>query len=142
MVFFISPTIKMIIIPFPFDVQFNTFSFKYFSYSEFFLIRFLQFFFIKTSSNFSTIQIINYVCPTNWIFNFTNNKIFNWSISSASFSKNVFIFWNSNIVTSCKTRVFFIKIFILFSIRIVCNVSRFHFNSFMNCVTLFINNII
>ena len=52
-IFFINPTIRTIIIPFPFDVQFITFSFKHFVYFKFFLTRFLQFFFIKTSSNSS-----------------------------------------------------------------------------------------
>ena len=103
--FFINSTIKWITMLFPFDIQFITFSFKYFFYSKFFLISLLQFVFIKTSSNFFTIQITNSISPRNCIFNFINNKNFFWPIWSISFSKNVFIFWNSNMITNFKFRI-------------------------------------
>ena len=74
--FLISPTIKLIIVSFPFDVQFTTFSFKYFLYSKFFLISFLQFFFIQNSSNWFVIQVTNNISPRNCIFNFTYIKNF------------------------------------------------------------------
>ena len=38
--------------------------------------------------------------------------------------------------------VFFVRINIVFSIRIRFNINRFHFNSSMICVIVFINNII
>ena len=149
MSFFVNPTIKTIIISFPFDIQFTTFSFKYFFYAKFLLISLLQFFFIKTFSNFFTIQIINNISQKNCIFNFTNNKNFFWPNWSISFSKNVFMFWNSNMITNFKFRIFFIWIFIVFSIRIVRNINRFQFYCSMNCelelwtcCIVFINNII
>ena len=67
-------------IPFPFDIQFITFSFNDFFYFKFFLICFLQFFTTKTSSNKLAIQVINYICPWNCIFNFISNKNFLWPI--------------------------------------------------------------
>ena len=102
-------------VPFPFYVQLITFFFKYFFYSKFFLICVLQFFFIKTSSNFFPIQVTNNISPRNGISNFTNNKIFFLPIYSIYFSKNVFILSNSNVVTSFKFGIFFIKIYIVFS---------------------------
>ena len=105
--------------PFPLEVQFIPFSFKYFFYSKFFLTNFLQFFFIKTFGNFFTIQAFNSISPRNCIFNFTNNKNFFGPIWSIFFSKKVFVFWNFNMVTNFKFTIFFIKIFIVFSIRII-----------------------
>ena len=127
-------------LPFPFDIQFITFSFNYLFYSKFLLTIFLQFFLVKSSSNFITIQVTNNISARNCIFNFTNNKNVFWPIWSVYFSKNVFLFWNSNMITKFKFRVFFIKIFILFSIRIIRNINRFHFNNFMSCVIVYINN--
>ena len=141
-IFFINRTIEWIIISFPFDVQFVTFSFKYFFYSEFFLTSFLQFFFIKISSNWFTIQVTNKISPRNCIFNFNNNKNIFWPILSVSYSKNIFVFLNPNMITSFEFRIFFARIFNVFSIRIVCIVNRFHFNASMNCIIAFINNII
>ena len=51
-VFFINPTIKIIIITFPFDMQFIFFCLNYFLFYKFFLICFLRFFFIKSSNIF------------------------------------------------------------------------------------------
>ena len=45
-------------------------------------------------------------------------------------------------IVNFKSWIFFIRIFIVFSIRIRCNVNWFHFNASMNCVVEFINNII
>ena len=77
----------------PFHLTYNLspFLLSIFTALIFFLITFLQFFFIKTSSNFLTIQITNSINPTNCIFNFINNNTFFWSIWSISFSKNVFL---------------------------------------------------
>ena len=141
-IFFINPTIKWIIIAFPFDVQFTFFSFKHFFYSKFFLTTFLQFSFIKASSDFFTIQVTNNISSRKCIFNFTNNKNIFLPIWSVSFSKNVFIFWNPNMIANFEFRIFLIRIFIVFSIRIRCNANRFHFNASVNCVIVFINNII
>ena len=74
------------------------------------------------------------------IFNFTNNTNFFWPIWSVPFCENVFIFWSSNMVTNFKSRIFSIKILIVFSIRIICNINRFHFNSFMNCYYIYQQN--
>ena len=101
------------------------------------MTSFLQCFFIKTSSNFFTIQVTNNTSPRNCIFNFTNIKNFFWPIWGVSFSNNVFIFWNSNIVTNFKLRIFLMKIFIVFNIIIIRSVNRFCFNSSMNCVIVF-----
>ena len=54
---------------------------------------------------------------------------------------NVFVFLNPNMITNFEFRIFFITIFILFSIRIRCNLNSFNFNASMNCVIVFINNI-
>ena len=56
--FFINPTIKWIIITFPYDIQLISFSFNYFFYSKFFSISLLQFLFIKSSNKFFTIKVI------------------------------------------------------------------------------------
>ena len=127
--FLLIQLLKRLLYSFHLTCNLSPFSFKYFFYSKFFLTSFFHVFFIKTSSNFFTIQITNNISPRNCIFNFTNNKNF----FCISFSKNVFIFWNSNFVTNFKFRIFFIKISILFSIRIICNVNRCNFNNFMNC---------
>ena len=122
-IFFINPTFKWIVIPFPFDLQFIIFSFKHFFYPNFFLASFLQFFFIKTFNYWRTIEVANHISPRNCIFDFTNNKNFFWPIWSIFFSKNVFVFWNSNMITIFKLTIFFIWIFILFSIGIRCKVN-------------------
>ena len=116
--------------------------FNCFFYSKFFLISFLQFFFINTSNNFFTIKIINKISPWNCFFNFFNYKNFFWTIRNISFCKNIFILRNSNIITNFKFRIFFIWMLIVFSIIIIRNFNRFLFNSSMNSVILFINNII
>ena len=68
---------------------------KYFFYPKFLLISLLQFFFIKCSNNFFTIEIINNICPWNYIFNFFNYKNLFRTICYISFSKNIFVFRNS-----------------------------------------------
>ena len=114
---------------------------NYFSYSGFFLTSFLQFFFIKASSNWFTIQITNNTSPRNNIFNIANNKNFFGPILSLSFSKNVFVFWYSNAITNFKFRIFFMRMFIVFSISIRCNINWFHFYCPLNYLIVFINNI-
>ena len=123
---------------FLFGIQFITCFFNYVFYSKLFLICFLDFFFITTSSNWFTIQITNHVCSWNCIFNFANNKNF----FCVSFSKNVFVFWKLDTITNFEFKLVYIRIFIVFSIWIRCDVNWFHFNSSMNCVIVFINNII
>ena len=55
---------------------------------------------------------------------------------SVSFSKNVFVFWYLNTITNFKFRVFFVRIFIIFNIRIRCNVNWFHFYCSISCVMM------
>ena len=119
------------------SIQNTTFSFNYHFYSEFFSICFLQFFLIKSSSNFFTIYITNKTRSWNSIFNFANNNNFLWPIWGISFSKNVVLFRNSDMITYFKFGNFFIRVNIVFSIRILCNISQFHFNNSMNCVIVF-----
>ena len=114
-IFFINPTIKSIIITFPFDIYFITFSFNYFFYTKFFLICFLQLFFVTRCNRFFTIKITHDICPQNSFFNFCNHKNFFRSIWNVTFCKNAFIFWNSYI-TNYKFRILFIIIFIKINI--------------------------
>ena len=90
----------------------------------------LQFFFIKTSSNWFTIQVTNHKSPRNCVFTFTNNKNFFRPILSVPFSKNVSVFWNPNMVTNFNFMFGYIRIFTAFSIRIRCNVNWFLFYIF------------
>ena len=92
-----------IFISFSFDNLFNP---------KLFLISLLQVFFIKCSNNFFTIEIINNICPWNCIFNFTNNKNFFRPIWCISFSKNIFVFRNSYVITNFKFRIFIINFFL------------------------------
>ena len=119
-VLFINRTIEWIVVSFRFDVQFITFSFENFLYSKFFLTSFLQLFFIKTSSNWLTIDVTSYVCPRNCIFNFTNNKNLFWPILAVSFTKKVFLFWNLNMITNFEFRSGYIRILIAFNVRFGC----------------------
>ena len=75
------------------------------------------------------------------LFNFTNNKNFSWPIFSVSFSKNIFVFWNPNTMTNFEFRFGYIRIFVVFSLRIRCYVNWFHFYCSTNCVIVFIDNI-
>ena len=52
-----------------------------------------------------------------------NDKNFFWPILSISFIKNIFAFWCSYTISNFKFEIFFIKIFILFSIKIRCNIN-------------------
>ena len=113
-----------------------------FFYSEFFLISLLQFSFTKCSNNFSTIKIINNICPWNCIFNFINNKSFFRPIWYVSFCENIFLLRNSYMIPNFKSRIFIINFFFRINICIIFNINRFHFNCSMNCVIVFINNII
>ena len=63
---------------YPFHLTYNLspFLLSIFFYSKLFLTSFLQFFFVKTSTNFFTIQITNSIRPRNCIFDFINNKNF------------------------------------------------------------------
>ena len=61
---------------------------------------------ISETDNFFTIQTTNSISPRNCISNFINNKNFFRPIWSISFSKYIFIFRNSNIVTNFKFRIF------------------------------------
>ena len=68
------PTIKRIIVSFPFNIWFISFSLYYFFNSKLFLICFLQFIFVKRSNNFFTFQITNNICPWNSVFNIDESQ--------------------------------------------------------------------
>ena len=61
---------------------------------------FLQFFFIKRSNNFFTNEMVNSICPQNCIFKFFNYKNVFRTIWSIFFSKNVFVFSYSYVITN------------------------------------------
>ena len=90
MLFFIYQAFKRIIVFFLSNVQFNAFSLDYFFNSKFFLICFLQFFFVECTNNFLSIKIINDICPC-LFFHFCNVKNLFRPIWSVTFCKNVFL---------------------------------------------------
>ena len=100
MSFFFCPTIKLIIIAFPFDICLIFFLLYYFFYSKFCLICSVQFFFIKRSNNFFTVKITNNTSPWHIFFNFCNQKDFFMPIWSITFCKNIFVFRYSNMLTN------------------------------------------
>ena len=75
----------------------------------------------------------------NCILNFANNKNFFWSILSISFSKNVFVFCYSDMITSFKFRIFSTEIFIVFGVGISCKkaVKKFLEKAVMCLIILF-----
>ena len=86
------------------------------------------------SNNFFTIKIVNNICPWHSIFNFFNHKnVFrpNWS---TSFTKNIFAFWYSYMITDFKFTTFIITFFLPESIHIVFNINRLHFYCNMICI--------
>ena len=97
----------------------------HFFYSEFFLTSLLEFFFIKCSSNFFSIEIINNICTWNCIFNFNNNKNFFRPVWCIPFSKNIFVFRNSYVIANFKFRIFIINFFFKINICIIFNIGRF-----------------
>ena len=96
----------------------------------------------KNSRNLFTIQVTNNISPWNCVFNFTNKKNLFLPILGITFSKSVFVFWYLYKISNFKFRLGFIRIFVVFSIRIWCNVNWFHFYCSLNCVIIFINNIV
>ena len=66
-------------------------------------------FFVKCFNNFKTFKIT--LIPQNSIFNFCNHKTFFKPIWNITFSKNVFIFWYSYMITNFKFRIFFVILF-------------------------------
>ena len=92
-VFFINPTVKRIIIAFPFNLMFITFSFYYFFDSKLFLISF----FVARSSNFFVFKIINNKCSRHSFYTLFNHKNFFRPIQNMTFSK---MFLYSDIVRS------------------------------------------
>ena len=120
-VFFINLNTKRTIVALPFSIlfffllekNFFLYFFLFFSYySKFFYICFLQFFFVKRSKNFFTIEITNDICPQHNIFNFCNVKHFFWPTWNTAFCKNVFLFRYSYMITNFKFRTFLTTFFI------------------------------
>ena len=99
--------------------------FFFFFYSKFLLIGLLQFFFIKYSNNFFTIEIVKNICPWNCLFNFTINKNFFIPVWCVSFSKNIFVFRNSYVISNLKFRIFIINFFLKINICIIFNITGF-----------------
>ena len=120
--FLLIQLLKQLSYPFQWTYNLPPFLLSTFSILIFFLTNFLQFFLIKTFSNFFIIQALNNINPRNFIFNFTSNKNFFGPIWGIFFSKNVFVFSDFNMVTNFKFTIFFIKIFIVFSIRIITSI--------------------
>ena len=73
-------------------IYFISFSLHYFFNSELCLIYLLQFFFIKPSNNFFSINIIYYIRPRNSFCNIFNHKNFVTPISNVTFQKMSFYF--------------------------------------------------
>ena len=96
----------------------------------------LLFFFIKCSNNFFTIKIINNICPSNCIFNFTTNKKFFRPVWCVSFIKNIFVFWNSYVIINFKFRIFIINFFLWIDLCIIFYINRFHLNCSMICIII------
>ena len=72
---------------------------------------------------FFMIEIINNICPWNYIFNFINNKNFFRLVWCVSFSKNIFAFRNSYIIANFKFRIFIINLFLKINICIILNIN-------------------
>ena len=116
-------------------MSFISFSFNDFLCPKFFLIYFLQFFFIKSSNNFFTIKIINNMC---------NGAVFLASLITKAFldqfgvyplAKTFLYFFY--IITNFNFWIFIIEINIAFSIITRLNTNRFHFNCSMVCIAVY-----
>ena len=81
-------------------IYFISFSLHYFFNSELCLIYLLQFFFIKPSNNFFSINIIYYIRPRNSFCNIFNHKKLCHSNFERNLSENVFLFWNTYMATN------------------------------------------
>ena len=138
MSFFIYPSIKRIIITFPFYIQSITFFLDYFFNSEIFLICFLQLVFVKCFINFFPFKVISNICQRHSIFNFFNHKNFFRPIWSVTFCKSIHIFWYSNITNNFKFRIFIINFFTRVNICVWFCINRFQFNCAMICTVIFI----
>ena len=139
--FYINPTIKWIIITFPFGIWFITFSLNYFFYSKFFLICFLKFFFVKCSNSFFTVKITNNTCPRHSIFNLRNHLKFFWTIWKVAFCKIVSIFWQSYMTTNFKFRIFFNYFLYQGQHKCLTLHQQASFDCAMICIAVFIKNI-
>ena len=124
---------KIIIVTFPFNKYFITFSLDYFLNSKLSLIWFLQFFFIKRSNNFFTFKFTNNICPRHSVFSFFNQKNFFRPIWRANFCKNVFIFQYPYMITNFKFRIF-----IFFSVPKLIYVPHFKLTGFILVVLWYV----
>ena len=134
--------LKELLYPFRSTHTLFPFLFITFSILNYFLICFLQFFFITRSINFFSIKIINNMCLSHSIFNFFNYRNFFRPIRSVTLCKNVFIFGYPNYITNFKFRTFTINFFTRVNICVWFYISRFHFNCTMVLIVIFINYII
>ena len=134
-VFFIDPTIKWIIITFPFNIYFFAFPLDYVFNSKLFLICFLQLFFLKSYSVFFPLRIF-------LINNISNHKTFFRPIWSVTSCKNIFIFWYSDNIITFKLRIFIINFFTRGNICVWFYINRFSFNCIRICIVVFIYYII
>ena len=92
--------------PFRLTYSLSPFRFIAFCYLKYFLVCLLQFLFIKRSNSFFVVKVIHNIFPWNSVFDFCNHKNFFWPIGSVSFSKNVFVFRYSYMMTYFKFIIF------------------------------------
>ena len=129
----IEAVLKKLLYPFHLTYNLSPFLFDCFSNSKFFLICFLQFFFVKFSSNLFSFKIINNICPRNSTFNFFNQKNF-WATWFVTFYESIFVFWYSNNITNFKFRNFFIIFLTRVKIFASFYINRLYFDgSMMYC---------
>ena len=101
----------------------------------------MKFFFIKTFSNFFTIKVTNQVHETVFLILLTT-KTSSDQFEVYPLAKMILYFQNPNMITNFEFGIFFIRILVLFTIRIRCNVNWLHFYCSVNCAIVFINYIV
>ena len=90
-----------------------------------------QLFLVECSNNFFTIEITNHKCPWYSVFYVLDQRDFLRPIRRIVLCKNIFLIWNSHMITNFEFRNFVITLNIIFNIHPRLNISRFHFNCFM-----------
>ena len=107
--------------------------FDYLFYPKFLWVCFLQFFFIKFSNNFFTIEIINNVC-----------SLFLTSLVTKLYCDQFWIYFLCFCIlkflqiANFKFMIFIINVFPIVNISIIFNNNRFHLNCSMTGIVVFI----
>ena len=135
-IFHINPTVELIFISLPFDVQFVTFLQLIYH----FFTTLLQILFLTLSKNFVTVEIAKNSCPRSSIFYFFD--YFYRKILSVAICKNIFVFWYSHVSVNFEFSIFVIIFHSKVNVRIWFNNSWFDFDYFMIRVFVFINYIL